>query len=100
MAREAWNKGKKWSKDIKEKISVSLKGRAPWNKGKVGMMPAPWNKGKNWDEATKKRIGEARKGIAPWNKGKQWPDEVKEKIRLAAKKRYEHTGLDNTKQTS
>ena len=29
------NKGKKFSKQIKEKMSQSMKGRIPWNKGKV-----------------------------------------------------------------
>ena len=38
-----WNKGKKWSKDIKEKISKNRKGITSWNKGK----PAPWTSKRN-----------------------------------------------------
>lgn len=89
MKPTAWNKGKKWSDEIKQKISVSLKGKTPWNKGKVGLMPPVWNKGKTLTEEHKAKISQSRKGIAPWNKGRAWPDETKEKLRQAALKRYE-----------
>jgi 5-methylcytosine-specific restriction endonuclease McrA len=38
-----WNKGKSPSKETKEKISKSLKGKVSWNKGK----PAPWTSERN-----------------------------------------------------
>ena len=31
--RKAWNKGKKWSDEAKLKMSLSHKGKIPWNKG-------------------------------------------------------------------
>lgn len=33
MGRNAWNKGKKWSEEAKRKMSISHKGKIPWNKG-------------------------------------------------------------------
>jgi hypothetical protein len=51
-----WNKGKPWSKEIKDKISESHKGK-----------PKPWNS-YHRSEDTRKKISEARKGKpAPWN---------------------------------
>jgi hypothetical protein len=89
MSRTSWNKGKKWSPEIKAKIGESLKGKEPWNKGKVGMMPVPWNKGKAWSEETKKKISNSRKGATPWNAGLKWDDETKVKIKESLKKHYE-----------
>lgn len=34
--KSAWNKGLKFSKEIREKMSKNMKGRIPWNKGKRG----------------------------------------------------------------
>ena len=48
-------KGKKLSNETKKKLSKSLKGKTPWNKGRTGLQTA-WNKGK--------------KGSIPWNKGR------------------------------
>ena len=31
--RKVWNKGKKWSDEAKRKMSLSHKGKIPWNKG-------------------------------------------------------------------
>ena len=44
--KEPWNKGKVdvYSFETKEKISNSLKGKIPWNKGLKGFHEA-WNKG-------------------------------------------------------
>lgn len=53
--------GKVHSKDTLDKISSSLKGKVPWNKGKSGVMPVPWNKGKKLKPA--------------WNKGKKLPEQ-------------------------
>lgn len=41
---KAWNKGKKWSDEVKEKLSNAKKGKEPWNKGVKGAQEA-WNKG-------------------------------------------------------
>lgn len=87
--RSAWNKGKKLSPEHKSKIAATRKGQAPWNKGKIGLMPIPWNKGKQLSEETKKKISESRKGKTPWNKGKGWSPEMKEKFSTLAKERYE-----------
>lgn len=76
-----WNKGKKWNAETRKKISESLKGRKPWNKGKVGMMPVPHNKGKHLSEETKAKISASRKGQRAWNDGLKWDAETKEKIR-------------------
>lgn len=47
--------GKKRSQETIKKVSESLKGKTPWNKGKKGVMKA-WNKG-------------VKTGCIPWNKG-------------------------------
>jgi hypothetical protein len=86
--KSTWNKNKHWSKEVREKIGLSLKGRVPWNKGKVGLMPPAWNKGKTMPEDVRAKISHARKGQSPWNKGKSWSQEVKQRISEAAKKRY------------
>lgn len=82
-----WNKGIKWSEETKQKISASLKGRKPWNKGKVGLMPVPHNKGKHLSEETKAKISASRKGQPSWNDGLKWDDETKAKIK-ASKLKY------------
>lgn len=84
------NKGKKVSKETKEKISATLKNNkiTPWNKGLTKSDPRvlkyvmggektrfkvgdkPWNFGKKWDENSKKKMSESHKGKIPWNKGK------------------------------
>jgi len=55
MSRTAWNKGKSWSQEVKQKISDSLVGKPRLSK---------------------------RKGVAPWNKGKALSEEHKERIRV------------------
>ena len=87
--KSPWNKGKKLTADHKTKISETLTGREPWNKGKVGLMPIPWNKGKTIPDQTKDKISNTLKGRVPWNKGKEWSDEMKEKFSELAKQRYE-----------
>jgi len=57
-----------FTEETKRKISNSLKGRIPWNKGLRGIKTGPkkgfvpWSKGKHLSEETKKKISEARKG--------------------------------------
>lgn len=45
----AWNKGKKWSDEVKLKFSIAKKGKTPWNKGLKGVQRA-WNKDKTFPE--------------------------------------------------
>ena len=54
--------------DISRKLSESLKGRVPWNKGKKSTKPA-WNKGK---KSTTPAWNKGKKSTKPaWNKGKR-----------------------------
>lgn len=73
--------GKHHSDETKKKISISLSGNVPWNKGR-----ANGTKGRHHTEQAKRKISESRKGIifsdehrknlseslkgkTPWNKG-------------------------------
>jgi len=67
---------KKHSEETKKKISKTLTGRIPWNKGKkTGIVPSNvFKKGHknyllNHSEETKKKISETLAGRVPWNKG-------------------------------
>ena len=55
-----WNKGKKYSSEIRKKISLSQKGRKAWNRGIVGMQKST-KKGKTWEEFYGTRAIEIRK---------------------------------------
>lgn len=57
-----WNKGIPASEESKRKMSESSKGQIAWNKGKIC-------KRKPCSEETKKKISEAQKGISKKNKG-------------------------------
>lgn len=88
------NKGKKFSEEHKQKLSITLKniGAGKWNigkkrseeakrkysKAKIGKKNSmygkePWNKGKNLSEETKQKISEA-------HKGKKHSEETKRKM--------------------
>lgn len=68
------NKGKVPTQETRDKISESLLGNIPWNKGiKLGPNPehskkligrTPWNKG-----IKSPGVGGVKKGNIPWNKG-------------------------------
>lgn len=62
--------GSSVSDETKKKISETLKGNIPWNKGKTNIYSEEW----------RKKQREAHKGKAPWNKGKQWSEEWKQKM--------------------
>lgn len=67
--QQAWNKGKKLkptSEDTKKKLSESLKGKEPWNKGK------------HLSEEYKKKLSESHKGII-------FTEEHKQKLSIALK---------------
>lgn len=60
MGNIPWNKGKPWSDEMKLKLSKAHKGQVSWSKGKTGV----------YSKDTIKKMSEARKGVVPWNKGK------------------------------
>jgi group I intron endonuclease len=68
------------SEEHKKKLSEARKGVSPWNKGKTGV----------YSEELRKQMSESRKGISPPNKGKTPSEETREKMSIAAKKRYEN----------
>ena len=74
------NKGKKMSEEAIKKMSESLKGHTPWNKGKTGI----------FSESALQKIGEAHKGIEPPNKGKHHTEEAKRKMSEAHKGKPAH----------
>lgn len=83
--------------DTKKKISESLKGNIPWNKGKKGVQ-IPWNKGLKLGPNpghSKKMKGrklteEHRKKIGNALRGREKTREFKEKMRKVALKRVEN----------
>jgi len=86
-------RGTHLSKETKQKMSKSLKGRMPCFKGKKHseeskeknrkshLGKTAWNKGSQWSEETKKKMRKPHKtNHIPWNKGKNQPEETKQKI--------------------
>lgn len=78
--RTAWNKGLKYSAEIRKKISDGHKGQKPWNKGtspsqetrdKISKKLAGR---KQSPETIQKRIKKLI-GRTPWNKGRPWSKE-------------------------
>lgn len=84
-----WNKGKAGtytigplSEDRKKKISESLKGNVPWNKGKkTGPI----------SDDIKQKMSESHKGKEPWNKGIKTPEEIAERKKTYRKAYYART---------
>ena len=69
--------GKIRSKETKDKISKSLLGNIPWNKGKVGLQ--------YHTDLWKQKYG-FKAGQTPWNKGKKLTIEDKKKLSVRMKK--------------
>ena len=88
MTRIAWNLGLKQTEETKQKISKALLGRAPWNKGKIGVMAIPWNKNMKLSEEHRKKISASMKGKQAWNRGKSWSEETKAKIKEGMLKKH------------
>uniref|UniRef100_A0A7S1TIM1 Nuclease associated modular domain-containing protein n=1 Tax=Compsopogon caeruleus TaxID=31354 RepID=A0A7S1TIM1_9RHOD len=63
--------GKVKSKEERMRISATMKGRVPWNKGK------------QMSEETKLRMSEARNALAPWNKGRELSELHRRRIGMA-----------------
>lgn len=75
---------KKLSQKTKEKISNSLKGRIPWNKGipaseESKRKNSESHKGNIVSEETRQKISKNSARNAPW-KGKKMPEEIKQKM--------------------
>ena len=67
------------SKETRDKISSTLKGSIPWNKGKTNLYSdetrlkmSDSKKGKKCTEETKLKMSNSHKGCVPWNKGIKW----------------------------
>lgn len=85
--------GGKLSEETRRRVSESLKGRTPWNKGLKGIYKAT--------EETKNKMSESMKAIAQkWNIGRKMPDHVRAAIRKAnvgrIKTEEERTKLSNS----
>lgn len=86
FGKHSWNYGKHHSLETKEKISKSLVGKTPGNKGKP-MKEKTKNKlsiarrGKKMSEETKLKISQAMKNRESPNKGKKLSEETKSKMR-------------------
>lgn len=74
--RRLHNEGQQLSKETKQKISESLKGKPTWNKGK------------HHSEETKKKISKAHKGKSSWNKGKHHSESTKRKLSKVRKGKH------------
>lgn len=105
--------GQPLSEEHKRKLSESLRGQAPWNKGRAGVISeetrrkmsegnrgrrhteehkrkiSEANKGKKHSEKAKRKVSKANKGKIPWNKGKTgiYSEETRRKMSEAAKRR-------------
>ncbi len=98
-------KGKKRYPETLAKVSKSLKGKIPWNKGKKGLYHATdetkkkislSQKGKNFTRGFFKGMVAWNKGlhtgIPPWNKGKKASPESLIKQGISMKKAWERKG--------
>ena len=65
-----YNKGKHSTEEQRKKQSLAMKGKIPWNKGKTGV----------FSESALQKIGEAHKGVEPSNKGKKASLETRQKL--------------------
>lgn len=72
-----WNRGKKWSLEVRRKISAARKGSIPWN---VGIAHS---------SETKHKISASRKGKPAWNKGRIISTEHKKAISAAMKTKWQ-----------
>ena len=74
----------------KDKISISLKGNIPWNKGKVGLQKPTKETRKKMSEAQKGKIvsEETRKKLSQLRINKKLSEETKKKISKSVKKAF------------
>ena len=79
--------GKHHNQETKDKISNTLIGNIPWNKGRkvqsntgrthFKLNSIPWNNGISPSDETKRKISDKLKGNIPWIKGKYHSKETK-----------------------
>lgn len=86
------NKGRTVPIEVRKKISKSLLGNIPWNKGKTKCQIA-WNKGIPHTQETKNKISIKAKGRIAWNKGIPRTQEDRKKIREGRLKSLSHKML-------
>lgn len=88
IGKPSGRKGMQNSDATKKKLSLSMKGRKPWNKGKTGIYSDEILR--KISESGKGRIvtKETRDKISKFNQGKIFTPEHREKLRIAALKRY------------
>ncbi len=72
------SKDKHKSIEQKRKISNTLKGNIPWNKGKTNI----------YSQETLDKISNTLKGNIPWNKGVPRPEKTKQKISITKQNIY------------
>lgn len=82
-------KGRKLSKQTKDKIAEKNKGNVPWNKGKTGVYSeetlkkkSESLKGRKRPKEVREKLSKSMKGRIPWNKGKTgvYSEETKERM--------------------
>ena len=85
-------KGHTFSEETKQKISKTLKGNIPCNKGKKGLQTS-WIKGKTHSDETRKKLSDKLKGRVSNRKGIKLSEETKRKCRIAHLERLKRLGI-------
>lgn len=85
-----YSKGRTVPEETRIKISNTLKGNIPWNKGRKGCYSEEIRKKmseahKDYSEETRKKMSEAHKGQRSWAKGRKFSEEHKRKLSEAHK---------------
>ena len=106
VGKPSWNKGKTFTKESRQKMSVAKKGKKmseDFKKKRSEIMQERWK-----DPAFKQQMSEKHTGSNNPNYGKQMSDDQKEKLRVAALNRPEswrqkqsesHTGRKDSSET-
>tara|TARA_Y100000780_G_scaffold33157_1_gene27081 strand:+ start:967 stop:1188 length:222 start_codon:yes stop_codon:yes gene_type:complete len=70
------NKGSKMSEKVKRKISKTMKGQEPWNKGKVGVYSKETKRKMSESQKGRKKSKETKRKISKANKGRKKSEET------------------------
>lgn len=81
-----------FSEETKQKISKTLKGNIPINKGKKGLQVS-WIKGKTHSDETREKLSRALRGRISNRKGIKLSEETKRKCRIAHIERLKRLGI-------